>query len=458
MDNMHMDYFFFFVPNRLIWNNWEKFNGAQANPGDSTDYLIPQASASTLAVGQNTLANYLGLPTGKAIDLQYCPVSALPFRAYNLIWNEWFRDQNLQNSVVVDKDDGPDTPSDYVLKKRGKRHDYFTSALPWPQKGPSVELPLGQTAPVVSNSTTINLQRGDSIGVNRVIQMQNGGFDLYANGTVGPAVYSPMVFGDNTGLQTDLSAATSATINAIREAFQIQRLYERDARGGTRYTEIIRSHFGVVSSDARLQRPEYLGGGSAPININPVAQTSSTDATTPQANLSAFGTQVARGVGFQKAFEEHGWVIGLAAARADLTYQEGVERMWNRRTRFDHYWPALSHLGEQPILNSEIYVQGSTADNDVFGYQERYAEYRYKPSQVLGTFASSATGTLDIWHLAQDFTSVPVLNDSFIESSTPVNRVIAVPTEPHFLWDGWFKYICGRPMPTYSVPGFVDHF
>ena len=451
MDNLFLDTFFFFVPNRLLWLNWQRFNGEQDNPGDSTDFLIPQLRPSPdggFEVG--SLEDYFGVPTGVAGLL----INALHHRAYNLIYNEWFRDQNLQDSVPVPKDDGPDDLENYILLRRGKRHDYFTSCLPWPQKGPGVELPLGEFAPVVTNGSPIGINQnpggaGSTMILNSTANglMMNPPFSPYAN------VYA----GANTGYQVDLSQATAATINSLRQAFQIQKLLERDARGGTRYTEIVRSHFGVVSPDARLQRPEYLGGHSQRIHINPIAQTSSSDATTPQANLAAFG--VASGnCGFVKSFTEHGVIIGLVNVRADLTYQQGLNKMFTRQTRWDFYWPAFAHLGEQAVLNQEIYAQGTPADYDVFGYQERFAEYRYKPSQISGKFRSTYAQPLDVWHLSQKFDTLPTLSAQFIEDNPPIDRVIAVQDEPHFIFDSFIQLTCARPMPVYATPGLIDHF
>lgn len=485
MDNLFMDTFFFFVPCRLLWENWERFNGAQDNPGDSTDYLIPTlADNTTFDVG--TLGDYFGIPTGVSLS----NINSMPFRAYNLIWNEWFRDENLQDSVDVPKDDGTDDVMDYQLLRRGKRHDYFTSCLPWPQKGPGVELPVGGLADVLVNPSYTPTPQQLQLGVNwsNVTHPAADYFDgaewiqpnlhagdpgalpyveNFANATgvpIGDIGGRPVLVQDPASsftpgsLVADLSTATAVTINSFRMAFQVQRLYERDARGGTRYTEMLTAHFGVVSPDARLQRPEYLGGSSSPVVVNPVQQTSSTDNTTPQGNLAAYGLVGSRVHGFTKSFVEHGYIIGLVNVRADLTYQQGLNRMWSRQTRFDFYWPALAHLGEQAVLNKELYADGTSADDDVFGYQERFAEYRYFPSKITGKFRSTFAQPLDAWHLSQKFETRPALNAEFIVDEPPIDGVVAVPSEPHFLFDSYIQLNCVRPMPVYSVPGLIDHF
>lgn len=478
MDNLYLDTFWFFVPERLLFEHFENMCGQQDNPTDSTDYLFPILKSPTDGFAVGSIADYFGLPTG----VPNLEVRAEPFRAYNLIYNEWFRDENLQNSVPFTKADS-DNYSNYTLLRRGKRHDYFTSALPWPQKGPGVELPFGGSATIVPNASTKDLyflsSTGNNLGstslyygdasssttadnvtaVNSMALSGNGSSFAYVGGFRGPATVSAIQGVLTTGSTVDLTSATSITINQFREAFQIQRWYERAARGGTRYTEIIRSFFGVVSPDARLQRPEYLGGSSNRIDVNVIPQTSGTTDVSPQANLSAFavGTN-GRGNGFSKSFTEHGWIIGLINVRADLTYQQGINRMWTRSTKFDMYWPTFAFLGEQAVLNKEIYAQGTADDDGVFGYQERYAEYRYAPSQITGKFRSTYAQSLDSWHLAQKFENLPKLNPEFIVDNPPVDRVVAVPSEPQFLLDAWFNLNCVRPLPVYGVPGLMDHF
>ena len=501
MDNIYLDWFFFFVPNRLVWDHWQNFCFEREDPDDSTDYVCPTTSligaADNTLHGVGTLWDYFGLPTGLPNTIS--GINALPFRGVYLIWNEWFRDENLQKSVKIQKGDTNEIfdgsrvvdqpewlqgiPETYLpCPPRGKRHDYFTSALPWLQKGPGVSIGLAGTATLVDPSPVSGyiVQQADA-NLGAVQFSENGGVhDVFTgNGSLSyQGGYSTSIVGhsvNGSGLSTatalagsswlskstyaDLDSSSIFTINSLRTAFQMQKFYERLARGGSRYTEVLRSFFGVVSPDARLQRPEFLGSFTKMMNINPIAQTSSTNDTTPQGNLSAYGVTGAKFHGFTKSFVEHGYVFGFCCARADLTYQQGINRMWTRSTVYDWYWPTFAHLGEQAILLKEIYATGNTEqDNSVFGYQERYAEYRYKPSVICGKFRSNIKGNLDVWHLSQYFETAPKLNPEFIEEDIPIKRIIAVPSEPQFLIDIGFKYITVRPMPMFGTPGLVDHF
>lgn len=477
MDEVYLDTFFFFVPARLLWDNWHKFNGEQTNPGDSISYVIPQIVSPAGGFPRYSIYDYMGLPCTPNLGANTISINALPIRAYGLIYNEWFRDENLTNSLVVSLGAGPDASTAIGIMPRLKRHDYFTSALPWPQKGVSSPLLISGTAPVRTSTS-------DQVtGVQAAMAMLTTagavpaastatGFAAGAVGTGRGLGSNAVAFAATNGiypsnLYADLSAATSNTINQLRQAFQIQRLLERDARGGTRYTEILRAHFGVISPDARLQRPEYLGGGTVPINITPVAQSTQTGLTggsTPLGTLGAVGAAVARGIGFIQSFTEHGYVLGIIAARAAISYQQGLRKLWSRSTRYDFYWPAFAHLGEQAILNKEIYTTGVQATDDaVFGYQERWAEYRYHPSQTTGFFNSTTATPLDAWHLAEKFGSAPALNSTFLADPTGavLSRALAAgaaANNQQIIGDIFFDVTATRPMPIYSVPGMMDHF
>lgn len=490
MDNLEITTQFFFVPNRLVWDNWEKFCGAQDNPGDSISYSIP--TLNNQVFGVHDLGDYLGIPPGVNTGATTLPISALPFRGYARIWNEWYRDENIQNSVTVSKADGTDSTTNLVLLKRGKKKDYFYGSLTSAQKGTAVPF-LSGTANVYGQPVTGNTagaavfqawnstdgtpaQFGtiDKTAAAFTTQLGNTGWAAAAAGDtvrgfqLGTAAQYTSIGNSTAPPYADLSTNVIDVVNSLRLAFQTQKFLERDARGGTRYTELNQSHFGVINPDARLQRTEYLGGGSAPINITPIPQTSSTSGSNYLGDLASFATALSPRNGFTKSFTEHGYVFGILCIRVpSLTYQQGVHRSWSRSTRYDFYWPVFANLGEQTVLKKEIYAQGDLSganhDNSVWGYQERWAEYRYKPSMATGLFRSAATGHIDQYHFAQKYASEPSLNSTFLpdDTATILDRNLTVAhssTVCQFKLDIYNKLHHARVMPVKSVPGNMDRF
>jgi hypothetical protein len=467
MDNAFCDFYFFFVPNRLLWEHWKEFMGENKETAwtPKTEYSVPQVTAPAGGWEEGTLADYLGLPT----KVEGISVSALPGRAYGLIYNEWFRNQNVTQPTLVEvtdatttgKNDGSATNDSAITLakplKAAKVFDYYTGALPEPQKGEPITIPLTGSARVAvyeydkTHPDAPTKKYGESI-----TKPQLG------NTLTSPEGYSNYILYDSPVkpgvLAADMSSVTAATINQLRQAFQIQKLLEKDARGGTRYREVLREHFGVISPDSRMQIPEYLGGYRLPINVSQVIQTSSSDDTSPLGNTAALSVTTMNKPMFTKSFTEHGFIMGLAVVRTDQTYQQGIERMWSRKGRYDYYWPVLANIGEQAILNKEIYAQGNTTDEEAFGYQEAWADYRYKPSKVTALFRSNAQQSLDAWHYAQDYNALPTLSTAWMEQTdTEMKRTLAVQSQPDFIADFYFMNKTTRCMPVYSIPGLIDH-
>lgn len=464
MDNQRIDTFFFFVPNRLVWTNWVRFMGEQPNPTDSIAFTVPITLGSGGDFPTGGLFDQFGIP-GVGQSTSDFPINVLPFRGYNLIYNQWFRDENLINSAAVPLGDGPDARALFVLRRRAKSHDYFTSCLPWPQKFVAPTVPLGGLAPVIGLGTLNPAGSGAiaNLAASETPASRFGGTGLgvYAFGYIssGEAFRMETTGANVPQVFADLAQAAGVTINALRQSFLIQQLLERDARGGTRYTELVKSHFGVTSPDARLQRAEYIGGGSSPMNLTPVAQTA-----TGGGGLGALGA-AGTSVGAHRASyaaTEHGYIIGLINVRTELSYQQGLHKMWTRSTRYDFFWPSLGGLGEQVIVRGEIFKTGVLADdNQVFGYQERWHEYRTRTSEVAGMFKSTAVGTIDQWHLAQRFVGAPVLGQTFIEDSPPMARVLAaggLAVNQQYLADILINREAVRPIPTYGTPVSLGRF
>lgn len=481
MDNAFCDFYFFFVPNRLLWEHWKEFMGENKETAwtPKTEYSIPQVTAPAEGWAEGTLADYLGLPT----KVKNISVSALPGRAYGLIYNEWFRNQNVTQPTLVEvtdatttgKNDGSNTNDSAITLakplKAAKVFDYYTGALPEPQKGEPITIPITGSAPIglynaSTGDVTTNSAKMKQIFADAGLVATDGAYQAsYWDPGDGPTANKGLAVGRLTGsiytgvsLGADLSSVNATTINQLRQAFQIQKLLEKDARGGTRYREVLREHFGVISPDSRMQIPEYLGGYRLPINVSQVIQTSSTDNTSPQGNTAALSVTTMNKPMFTKSFTEHGFIMGLAVVRTDQTYQQGIDRMWSRKGRYDYYWPVLANIGEQAILNKEIYAEGNPNDDMAFGYQEAWADYRYKPSKVTGLFRSNATQSLDAWHYAQDYKSLPFLGTQWMEQSdTEMKRTLAVQNQPDFIADFYFMNKTTRCMPVYSIPGLIDH-
>lgn len=482
MDNLYADIYFFFVPHRLVWEHWAQFWGENDDPWtQTTQYEIPQVTAPTGGWIEGTIADYMGVPT----KVGNISINAIPFRAYCKIYNDWFRDENVSPAVKVYTDDttrqgvnGWGTlVTDLCLGRYPvnacKMHDYFTSALPQPQKGPAVQIPLGQASPVLTGAdhtiTTNPLRWGHSDGSSYSLPLgtyedissaRSSSGDYFTTSRGGSTLIGQEKSTVPTNLYADLSQATASTINQLRTAFAIQKYYENAGLHGTRYIEYIKGVFGVTSSDARLQRAEYLGGKRIPLNIDQIIQTSSTDSTSPQGNTAGFSCTLNSDSMFTKSFEEHGTLMGLCVVRTEHTYQQGLHKMWTRKKWTDFYNPFFANLGEQAILNENIYAQGTSVDKQAFGYQEAWAEYRYKENRVSGYMRSNATGSLDVWHFADDYSSLPTLSASWMaEPATNVDRTIAVSSQltHQFIADFYFKQYYTREMPVYSIPGLIDH-